>query len=117
MTRPALDLGPLAAPVRRSLNGDHPGETGTMLPPLIDHHVHLMIVGVEGLADGNLAGAVDLGSPLDLVSAGRRRDGFPRIDYAGNEAAKRCKFFGLDQTMLSRTQIGERLFRAFFCSA
>ena len=84
MTQPALDLGPLAASVRRSLNGDHPGETGTMLPPLIDHHVHLMIVGVEALADGNLAGAVDLGSPLDLVSAGLRRDGFPRIDYAGN---------------------------------
>lgn len=84
MTRPALDLGPLAAPVRRSLNGDHPGETGTMVPPLIDHHVHLMIVGVDALADGSLAGAVDLGSPLDLVSAGRGRDGFPRIDYAGN---------------------------------
>ncbi len=84
MTRQVLDLGPLAAPVRRSLNGDHPGETGTMLPPLVDHHVHLMIVGIDALADGNLAGAVDLGSPLDLVSAGRRRDGFPRIDYAGN---------------------------------
>ncbi|GAA1757365.1 amidohydrolase family protein [Agromyces humatus] len=84
MTRPALDLGPLATPVRRSLNGDHPGETGTMLPPLIDHHVHLMIVGIDALDHGNLAGAVDLGSPLDLVSAGRRRDGFPRVDYAGN---------------------------------
>ncbi|MCD2441239.1 hypothetical protein LQ757_03005 [Agromyces sp. SYSU K20354] len=84
MTRPAISLGPLATPVRRSLNGDHPGETGTMLPPLIDHHVHLMIVGIDALADGNLAGAVDLGSPLDLVSAGRRRDGFPRVDYAGN---------------------------------
>ena len=84
MTHPALDLGPLAAPVRRSLNCDHPGEIGTMLPPLVDHHVHLMIVGVDAIADGNLAGAVDLGSPLDLVSAGRRRDGFPRIDYAGN---------------------------------
>ncbi|GAA1797543.1 hypothetical protein [Agromyces neolithicus] len=84
MTRPALALGPLATPRRRSLNGDHPGETGTMLPPLIDHHVHLMIIGVDALAETGLAGAVDLGSPLDVVSAGRRRDGFPRIDYAGN---------------------------------
>jgi len=84
MTQQVLDLGPLAAPVRRSLNGDHPGETGTMLPPLVDHHVHLMIVGIDALAESNLAGAVDLGSPLDVVTAGRRRDGFPRIDYAGN---------------------------------
>ena len=35
-TEAVLDLGPLASAVRRSLNGDHPGETGTMLPPLVD---------------------------------------------------------------------------------
>ena len=84
MTRPALSLGPLATPVRRSLNGDHAGASGTMLPPLVDHHVHLMIVGVDALADSNLAGVVDLGSPLDIVTAGRNQGGFPRVDHAGN---------------------------------
>lgn len=78
-----LDLGPLAVPVRRSLNGDHPGETGTMLPPLVDHHVHLMIVGADALADTAIAGIVDLGAPLDLVAARRHRDGLPRADFAG----------------------------------
>jgi hypothetical protein len=79
----ALDLGPLAVPVRRSLNGDHPGETGTMLPPLVDHHVHLMLVGADALADTAIAGILDLGAPLDLVAARRHRDGLPRADFAG----------------------------------
>ncbi|KRE23213.1 hypothetical protein ASG80_09615 [Agromyces sp. Soil535] len=69
--------------VRRSLNGDHPGETGTMLPPLVDHHVHLMIVGEGALADSALAGVVDLGAPLHLVAARRHADGLPRADFAG----------------------------------
>ena len=69
--------------VRRSLNGDHVGEAGTMLPPLVDHHVHLMIVGVDALGDSAIAGIVDLGAPLDLVAARRHRDGLPRADYAG----------------------------------
>jgi len=79
----ALDLGPLAVPVRRSLNGDHPGETGTMLPPLVDHHVHLMLIGSDALADTAIAGILDLGAPLDLVAARRHRDGLPRADFAG----------------------------------
>jgi hypothetical protein len=79
----ALELGSLAVPVRRSLNGDHPGEVGTMLPPLVDHHVHLMIVGADALVDSALAGIVDLGAPLDLVAACRYRDGLPRADFAG----------------------------------
>ena len=79
----ALDLGPLAVPVRRSLNGDHAGETGTMLPPLVDHHVHLMLVGADALADTAIAGILDLGAPLDLVAARRHRDGLPRADFAG----------------------------------
>ncbi|MGW4929479.1 amidohydrolase family protein [Agromyces sp. NPDC004153] len=79
----ALDLGPLAVPVRRSLNGDHPGETGTMLPPLVDHHVHLMLVGADALADTAIAGILDLGAPLDLVAARVHRDGLPRADFAG----------------------------------
>ena len=80
----ALDLGPLAVSVRRSLNGDdHAGEVGTMLPPLVDHHVHLMIVGADALADTAIAGILDLGAPLDLVAARRHRDGLPRADFAG----------------------------------
>ena len=80
----ALDLGPLAVSVRRSLNGDdHAGEVGTMLPPLVDHHVHLMIVGADALADTAIAGILDLGAPLDLVAARRHRDGLPRADFSG----------------------------------
>jgi hypothetical protein len=76
-------LGPLARRVRRSLNGDHPGETGTMLPPLVDHHVHLMIIGEDALADTAIAGFVDLGAPPELVAARRHRGGLPRADFAG----------------------------------
>lgn len=78
-----LDLGPLARPVRRSLNGEHPGEVGTMLPPLVDHHVHLMIIGADALGDTAIAGVVDLGAPLDLVAARRHRNGLPEVDFAG----------------------------------
>ena len=54
-----------------------------MLPPLVDHHVHLMIVGPDALADTALAGVVDLGAPLDLVTARRHHDGLPRVAFAG----------------------------------
>ncbi|MDQ0893737.1 amidohydrolase family protein [Agromyces ramosus] len=79
-----LDLGPLAQPVRRSLSGDHPGEAGTMLPPLIDHHVHLMIVGREAMHDTALAGVVDLGGPLDAIAAHAGHDGLPAVAFAGS---------------------------------
>src|ERR687898_3110265 len=79
-----LDLGPLARPVRRSLGGDHPGEAGTMLPPLIDHPVHLMIVGDDALHDTALAGVVDLGAPLDAIAARARRDGLPVVAFRGS---------------------------------
>jgi hypothetical protein len=82
--RAALDLGPLARPARRSLGGDHPGEVGTMLPPLIDHHVHLMIVGRDALHDTALAGVVDLGGPLDATAARAQRDGLPVVAFAGS---------------------------------
>ena len=78
-----LDLGPLAEAARRSLNGEHPGDVGTMLPPLVDHHVHLMIVGTDALADTALAAVLDLGAPLDLVTARRHHDGLPRVEFAG----------------------------------
>ena len=82
-SRPGVDLGPTAAAARRSLNGGHPGETGTRLPPLVDHHVHLMLVGVDALADSSLAGVVDLGAPLEVVTALRDHEGMPRTDVAG----------------------------------
>lgn len=78
-----LDLGPHATLVRRSLNGDHPGVTGTALPPLVDHHVHLMIIGLDALAETALAGVVDLGAPLDLVASAQHVDGVPHLDFAG----------------------------------
>ncbi|WP_157421756.1 amidohydrolase family protein [Agromyces sp. Leaf222] len=78
-----LDLGPLASRVRRSLNGAHPGVVGTRLPPLVDHHVHLMIIGPDALVDSALGGVLDLGAPLDVVTALRGREGLPRTDFAG----------------------------------
>lgn len=78
-----LDLGPSAASARRSLNGEHPGVVGLALPPFVDHHVHLMLVSPDALAGGNLAGVVDLGAPLDVVTAARSREGLPRTDFAG----------------------------------
>ncbi|HZW41514.1 MAG TPA: hypothetical protein VFE99_04365 [Agromyces sp.] len=79
-----LDLGPLARSAHRSLGGDHPGEAGTMLPPLIDHHVHLMIIGRDALRDTALAGVVDLGGPLDTIAARAQRDGLPVVAFAGS---------------------------------
>ncbi|MFE6965308.1 hypothetical protein ACFVAJ_09355 [Agromyces sp. NPDC057679] len=78
-----LDLGPLARRARRSLNGDHAGEVGVVLPPFIDHHVHLMLVGAESLAGGDLAGVVDLGAPPEFVAHAAEREGLPRIAHAG----------------------------------
>jgi len=54
-----------------------------MLPPLVDHHVHLMITGIHALADSALAGAVDLGAPLDLLTERRSHDGLPHVEFAG----------------------------------
>ncbi|MGW9630302.1 amidohydrolase family protein [Agromyces sp. NPDC055520] len=70
--------------MRRSMGGEHPGETGTMLPPLIDHHVHLMLVGPDELRESALAGVVDLGGPLDAIAAYARRGGVPHIAFAGS---------------------------------
>ncbi|WP_350348695.1 amidohydrolase family protein [Agromyces sp. G08B096] len=88
MPRPAaphdpVDLGPLARPVRRSLNGDHPGETGTALPALIDHHVHLEMVHPERLPGGGIAGVVDLGANPAVVARLAAADGLPAIRFAG----------------------------------
>ncbi|AWB96499.1 hypothetical protein DCE93_13280 [Agromyces badenianii] len=79
-----FDLGPLAQPVRRSMCGERAGEAGTMLPPFIDHHVHLMIIGPDALRETALAGVVDLGGPLDSISTYARRSGVPRVAFAGS---------------------------------
>ncbi|BDZ55124.1 amidohydrolase family protein [Agromyces marinus] len=70
----------LGKPVRRSLNGDRPGETGTMLPPLVDHHVHVQLDA--GPAPG-IAAVVDLGANPGAVASLAGRDGWPRMRFAG----------------------------------
>ena len=79
----ALDLGPLARRARRALNGDHPGETGTMLPPLVDHHVHLQLMHPDAAVAGGIAAVVDLGGNPGAVAHLARTEGLPRIRYAG----------------------------------
>ncbi|GAA2034543.1 hypothetical protein GCM10009819_18540 [Agromyces tropicus] len=76
-------LGPLARRVRRSLNGDHPGETGIMLPPLIDHHVHLQLASAEAGVARGIAAVVDLGADPGAIATIARADGLPHVRYAG----------------------------------
>jgi hypothetical protein len=70
-------VGPAAQVCRRALTG----ETGVSLPPFVDHHVHLHLVDEHRLADGGIAGVVDLGG--DPVRLARRGDGLPHVAYAG----------------------------------
>jgi hypothetical protein len=79
----AFDPGPLARPARRSLQGDHPGETGTMLPPFVDHHVHLQLTDPDHLAAGGIAGVVDLGANPSVVGRLAARDPMPHVRFAG----------------------------------
>ncbi|MGR0218345.1 amidohydrolase family protein [Agromyces sp. ZXT2-6] len=79
----ASALGPLARRVRRSLNGDHPGETGTMLPPLVDHHVHLQLVRPDDAVAGGIAAVVDLGADPGAIATIARTEGLPHVRYAG----------------------------------
>lgn len=76
-------LGPLARRVRRSLNGDHPGETGTMLPPLVDHHVHLQLARADDAVARGVTAVVDLGADPGTIANIARTEGLPRIRYAG----------------------------------
>lgn len=78
-----VDLGPLARRARRSLNGDHAGEVGVVLPPLVDHHVHVEMTTPEQAVAGGIAGVVDLGANPAVVGAWAARDGLPRVRYAG----------------------------------
>ncbi|MCW3492787.1 hypothetical protein [Microbacterium sp. SSM24] len=70
-------LGPAAQVCRGALTG----ESGVSLPPFTDHHVHLHLIDEHRLADGGLAGVVDLGG--DPVELARRGDGIPHVAYAG----------------------------------
>lgn len=79
----AAALGPLARRVRRSLNGDHPGVTGTMLPPLVDHHVHLQLVRPDDAVAGGVAAVVDLGADPGVIATIARTEGLPHVRYAG----------------------------------
>ncbi|MEI5584125.1 MULTISPECIES: amidohydrolase family protein [unclassified Agromyces] len=79
----AAVLGPLARRVRRSMNGDHPGETGTMLPPLVDHHVHLQLAHPDDAVAGGIAAVVDLGADPGAIATIARTEGLPRVRYAG----------------------------------
>ena len=76
-------LGPHARRVRRSLNGDHPGEIGTMLPPFIDHHVHLQLGDADAWVRGGLAGVVDLGGNPATVAVAAEARHLPHVRYAG----------------------------------
>ncbi|MGR2752661.1 amidohydrolase family protein [Agromyces arachidis] len=76
-------LGPLASSVRRSMNGDHPGRTGTMLPPLVDHHVHLQLAEADAAVRGGIAAVVDLGADPGAIASIAGTDGLPRVRYAG----------------------------------
>ncbi|RXZ48067.1 amidohydrolase family protein [Agromyces binzhouensis] len=81
--RPADPLGPLARRVRRSLNGDHPGETGVMLPPFVDHHVHLQLADPAPAVARGIAAVVDLGADPGAIATIARADGLPHVRYAG----------------------------------
>ncbi|MCI2956400.1 hypothetical protein MN032_01740 [Agromyces atrinae] len=78
-----VDLGDEARSVRRSLAGEHAGETGTRLPPFIDHHVHLALVNPSGLGAHGIAGVVDLGANPATISRFAESAGRARIAYAG----------------------------------
>jgi hypothetical protein len=71
-------LGPGAALCHRAITGEH----GVSLPPFTDHHVHLHLIDEARLAEGGIAGVVDLGGdPVEL--ARREKHGIPRVAYAG----------------------------------
>ena len=66
---------PADAPVRRL--------PGTLLPGLVDAHVHSALVDLATLRAGGLAGVWDLGGAPAEVAALAGRPGLPRLRYAG----------------------------------
>ncbi|WP_022888785.1 amidohydrolase family protein [Agromyces italicus] len=73
----------LGRAARRSLNGAHAGEVGIVLPPFIDHHVHVQLTSPDRAVAGGIAGVVDLGANPSAVAARAARDGLPVVRYAG----------------------------------
>ncbi|MCR2808161.1 MULTISPECIES: hypothetical protein [unclassified Microbacterium] len=58
------------------------GETGVLLPPFMDHHVHLHLIDEQRLGRHGIAGVLDLGGdPVQL--ARRPAHLMPRVAYAG----------------------------------
>lgn len=71
-------LGPRAWLCHRALTG----EPGVLLPPLIDHHVHLHLIEESLLAAHGIGAVLDLGGdPSELVR--RPKSSIPRAAYAG----------------------------------
>ncbi|WP_295841838.1 hypothetical protein [uncultured Microbacterium sp.] len=66
-----------AWPVRRALTA----ETGSALPALVDHHVHLHLIDPAALGRRGIAAVVDLGG--DPFALARRPSGLPRTAFAG----------------------------------
>lgn len=74
---------PLGRAARRSLNGAHAGEVGVVLPPFIDHHVHVELVDPDPIVALGIAAVVDLGASPSVVAARAARDGLPAVAFAG----------------------------------
>ncbi|SIT84387.1 hypothetical protein [Microbacterium sp. RU33B] len=71
-------VGADATPCRRALTGEH----GVALPPFVDHHVHLHLIDAHALAEGGIAGVVDLGGdPVALAQL--PKGAMPHVAYAG----------------------------------
>ncbi|MGC5172293.1 hypothetical protein ACLQ2Q_16770 [Microbacterium sp. DT81.1] len=71
-------LGPHADLCRRAISGDH----GVVLPPFVDHHVHLHLIDERTLLSHGIAAVLDLGGdPVEL--ARRPKNHMPRAAYAG----------------------------------
>lgn len=56
---------------------------GTLLPGLVDAHVHSELVDLATVRAGGIAGVWDLGSPPERIAALTAVPGLPRIRYAG----------------------------------
>jgi hypothetical protein len=87
-TGQALRLSPsgAAAPVALAeVPDDAPRRVlpGTLLPGLVDAHVHSGLVDLPTVRAGGIAAVWDLGSVPDQVAALAKQPGLPRIRYAG----------------------------------
>ena len=58
----------MSAPVPQIRPARHRGRSGSILPLLVDHHVHLGLVDASALAGGALGAVVDLGWSPDIVA-------------------------------------------------